>query len=154
MDLERGTLSVGDRVRRAAAEAGVLPSDPMGPVVEALADLPGEVELRIAPVLAQMQAARAAIEQAARRPALTDDQVRYQVVPKLLAAWGAWQTLAGVVLALAAFGVGFGVHWWLTPSLTCEDARGGHVCFVWTQPASEPAEVAQAPAQQTKKKPQ
>jgi hypothetical protein len=40
--------SRGERVRQAARDAGILPSDPLGPVIEALADIPAEVERRIA----------------------------------------------------------------------------------------------------------
>jgi hypothetical protein len=124
--------------------AGIMPNDPLAPVLDALADIPDEVDLRIAPALAEMQAAKAeiraacaAIEKAADKPLMTDHQVKWTVVPALLAAWNVWQML----LLVAAVAIGFGMHWWLTPTLTCQDERGGSFCFYWkVQPTEQPAQ--------------
>jgi hypothetical protein len=63
---------------------------------------------------------------------------------------------AGVGIALAFFGAGFGVHWWMTPTppaLSCVSNRGGISCGYWLTPPTEPvqtAEQAQQPAPPTK----
>lgn len=123
--------------------------------MEALADIPGEVGLRIAPVLAEMQAARAAIEKAGARPLITSGQIRTAILPELLAAWSWGLVVFGVVLLGAAFGAGWGVHWWVAPKLTCQKDRGGVACYYWkVQPTEPPAETApsvQKPAAQSMK---
>lgn len=117
-------------------DAGILPGDPMAAVVDALADVPEEVDLRIAPALAQMKAATAAIEKAAARPMLTSDQIRYDVLPKLLAAYdGFWITM-GVMVALAMLAIGFGAGWWWhggQPEAACHAQDGGIACGYWQQ---------------------
>jgi hypothetical protein len=144
-------VEIGDRVRAAAMDAGVLPNDPLGPVIEVVADVPAEVELRIGPVLAEMRAttaaiaaATAAIESAASRPLITNHQIKWTLLPGLLAAWNAWHV--GQVLAAAA--IGGGLAWFaLVPHEQCQDERGGTICWHWKKPPTEPAE-AQAPAAQ------
>ena len=156
-------LEIGDRVRAAAMDAGILPNDPMGPVFEAVADLPAEVELRVAPVLAEMRAttaaiaaATAAIEAAASRPLITNHQIKWTLVPALLAAREVWLWIMLGVVFLAGIGAGFVIyHVYFTPPpplpLVCEDERGGRVCYHWLVQPTEPAEEApahQQPSQQ------
>lgn len=131
-------LEIGDRVRAAALDAGILPNNPIGPVIEAVADLPAEVELRIAPVLAEMRAATAAIEKAAAQPLLNGGQIKFELLPALLAAWTAWH----VVAILVALAIGMGVSWYMfAPPLStqCHDERGGRWCVYWVTPPTEAA---------------
>lgn len=144
-NIEPPRRSVGDKVRKAAAEAGILPNDPLAPVVEALADIPAEVDLRIAPVLAEMRAFTAAAQQAAEQPLVTHDQVKTIIVPALLAAFKWSHAIISVRLLLVAVGVGMGIQWWETPALTCQDDRGGVVCWHWKVAPTLPAEAAQTP---------
>ena len=128
--------SAREKVRRTAMEAGILPHDPLAAVVDALADIPGDIAKVMTPALAEMQAARAAMERVAERPLLTGDQLRYNVLPALLALTRMWHGLLLVAALGLGFGLGMGVQWYfLTPALTCADqANGSRVCYVFTKP--------------------
>jgi hypothetical protein len=118
-------------------------------VLDALADIPDEVDLRIAPVLAEITAARAAIEKATDRPAtLTDAQIDElaRVLADSCAAWSgrlvqtANRKSAAILLAilLGAVLAGGAVSWLafgmpLNP--VCVDIQGGgRICGAWTVP--------------------
>jgi hypothetical protein len=131
----------------------------MGPFVEAVAtvadeilEAPTEIELRITPALTRMEAASSSLEKAARRPLLTANQIKYDVMPALLAAWNLWQVLAIVLLMLLAVIGGYGIRWWQAPAETCQPERGGKICWHWAVQPTEPE--AQTPpaelSQQTK----
>jgi hypothetical protein len=101
-------------------DAGILPTDPLGPVMEELADIPGEIERRIAPLLAEVRAATAkppilaseikALNAAAARHA--SNELPYAIMK--LTATTFWRTsllagAAGLGLLLAGLGGGY---WW------------------------------------------
>jgi hypothetical protein len=141
------------RIRRAAAESGIGPHDMLGPLVEAIADLPDDCARRMDAVVTELSkvAARAS------------DQIAFKAVESLPRAMDrailgrARMLTAGIVLAALAIGVGGGV--WVgvlvgkrvyspPAELTCEVQRGGYVCFAWLRPATEPtAQPEQSQAQ-------
>jgi hypothetical protein len=130
---------IGERVRSAAAGAGILPDDPMGPVVEALAEIPTEVELRIAPLLAELRNASG--------PALSDRQAD-DIGRQLMGGCQGWtrsfvrasfwrsQAVLAVVVLGAVVG-GFGAGWWAhspPTELACGDqADGSRICWMYTR---------------------
>jgi hypothetical protein len=120
--------------------------------LEASAERPEAIRQILLPVLTEIREARQAIERVADRPMMDDRQVRTIAVPALLKACTAWQVVASMAVALAFFAAGFGLNWWLTPSLTCGADRGGVACFYWVTPPTEPAPPAEPaqPAPQTK----
>jgi hypothetical protein len=103
-----------------------------------LADVPAETELRIAPLLAEVRALMAETrtltveaQRAADKPLMTDQQVKWTVLPALLAAWDIWH----VLVLVAAVAVGFGIHWWMTPTLNCAAELGGRtICYRFDGP--------------------
>lgn len=134
--------TIGERVRAAAGDAGILPADPLGPVVEALADIPAEVEMRIAPLLAELQETR----NAAAQP-LSDKQVN-DIARQLLGGCQGWTRSfvrmsywrSQAVLAIVVLGavvVGFGAGWRAhsPPSeLACADQTdGSRLCWMYTR---------------------
>jgi hypothetical protein len=143
-----GTPSVRDRIRQTAMNAGIMPDDPLAPVLDALADLPDEVDLRIAPVLVELRTFATAVEKSADRPStLTEKQVD-ELAKRLAQSCAAWsgglvqaanrKSAAIVVAALAAvLVVGIGAGWWLhaPPSeLACGDqADGSRICWMYTR---------------------
>lgn len=147
--------SVASRVRRVAGEAGILPDDPLGPVVEALADIPAEVDLRIGPALAEMRALTAAVEKIAAQPAgtvLTDKQTD-DIGRRLLGSCQAWSrglvrasmwrswALIGATVAVV-FAAGMGAGWVLTKpasELQCADqSDGSRACWFYTKLPTPP----------------
>jgi hypothetical protein len=139
--------TIGERVRAAAGDAGILPADPLGPVVEALADIPAEIDLRLAPILAEMQEAR----KAAAQP-LSDKQID-DIGRQLMGGCQGWarsfvrasywrsQSILAVAL-LGAIIVGFGAGWRAhTPpsELACADqADGSRICWMYTRLPTQP----------------
>lgn len=137
------------RIRRAAAESGIGPHDMLGPLVEAIADLPDDCARRMDAVVTELSkvAARAS------------DQIAFKAVESLPRAMDrailgrARMLTAGIVLAALTIGVGGGVlvgkRVYSPPAeLTCEVQRGGYVCFAWLTPATEPtAQPEQSQAQ-------
>jgi hypothetical protein len=155
-----GRVEIGDRVRAAAMDSGILPNDPLGPVVDELAGIPAEVELRIAPMLAKaeailsrIEATGASIEKAARRPMLTSNQIQDDLLPGLLTAFEGLRALATVFLLMIGIGVGIGIHWMLSPTLMCgANIDGRPLCYRWDgpappkQPQADPAAANVPPA--------
>ena len=101
---------------------------------------------RDGPILAEMRALTAAAERAADKPVLDPYQVKYELLPALIAAFKGWQAIVGAVLLLAAVGAGMAVQWYRTPELTCdvEPQTGRPICWRWDGPA--PPTRPQAPA--------
>jgi hypothetical protein len=95
--------SFRESLRAAARDAGILPDDALGPVIEKLADLPDEITLRLSPLVARADdAARGAAAARLVRdlPAALD---RF--------AWrhfGAYLVVAAVVLAAGGTGLYLG----------------------------------------------
>ncbi len=147
MDLvTRDGSTVAVRVRLAASEAGILPADPLGPVVESLADIPNDLERRMAPILEQLQAFTDAAERTAARPILTDDQVRHSLLPPLLAALNLSQAIIGAVLLVAMFATGMTLQWYRTPALICDPMTrtSRAVCYRFYGPPVTPEPPAPA----------
>lgn len=110
--LEGREQSVGDRVRQAAREAGIGPSDPLGPLIDALAKLPESFE-RAA------ERAESSIEQLAKAQMFSDAQVQ-QVARRLMVMTDRLSTIrltrfvvSGTVALFVAVGIGIGLdRWW------------------------------------------
>jgi hypothetical protein len=97
---------------------------------------------------AAIATATAAIESAARRPLLTSSQIKHDLLPALLTAFGGISLALGALLLVLAFTAGMVVQGWKAPTLTCQVERGGLICWTWKVQPTEPAETA-APAPQT-----
>jgi hypothetical protein len=157
--LTRDPVPDAAAIEAAARDMGIIPGDPAYAFVQcmlrvaagvsaAAAEVPDETQQRVAPVLAQMKAATAVIEKAAARPMMTSDQIRFDVLPKLLAAFEGFWIIVGVVVALGMGAIGFGAGWWQfsAPPETCEPQAGGVVCWHWQLPPTKQA-VESTPAQ-------
>jgi hypothetical protein len=150
---------ISDRVRAAARDAGVLPEDPLGPLVEAIGGVPDEIESRMAPLLAQMRNFTAAAEQAAGRPpaALTPaqiDKLGRQLAARCDAALE-WRTTVIFLCVLAAAGVFGGVidRYLLPPppeQLICgamlADGSRQPICYRLDGPPPASQDMPQQPA--------
>jgi hypothetical protein len=152
-------VCISDRMRAKALDAGILPDDPLGPLVDTLGDIPEEVEARIAPLLAQIAILMAKAEQAANRPLLSGHQVRYDVLPVLVSTVGWAKALVGAVLLFGVFWLGWGAHWWQASELTCGahmTGSGRPICFRFDGPETAPQQqqpAAPLPATTPKGKP-
>lgn len=122
--LTTGVPDLAARIRLAASEAGVVPRDPLAPLVEALADIPADVERRIAPVLLQMAATR-------QHPVVDEGVLRQQLAQAFRTQLGVvtravqWRTAviaAGLLVAALLVGAGGG-YWYAVTS------RGGPVAI-------------------------
>jgi hypothetical protein len=133
------------RIRLAAGEAGIASGDPLGPLIEALAELPAELE-RVA------DRAERATERLSAAPPMTDKQVNAVAFRMLDATQRlAWtrdirNALIGAVALFIAFGLGVGAdRWWhrddpavpivagITGGTTrCDPPRpdGGKLCWI------------------------
>jgi hypothetical protein len=146
-DIERGRppRDLAAKMRVVATNAGIIPGDPLAPVLEVLADIPDEVDLRIAPAVARIEQAIVQINAAAaaaNRPLMTSSQIRQDVLPGVLTAVSAGQAIATAVLLLLMFAMGFGTRWWITPAgppvagvtagtEKCEDRPdGSRLCWI------------------------
>lgn len=139
------------RVRQAAVEGGIGPDSPLAPFVEAIAQateeiteasasVPGEVHHRVAPLLDEVRTLTAEAQRAADKPLMTDHQVKWTIVPALLAAWNVWQAL----LLVGAVALGFGLHWWMSPALICGPTfQNRPICFRFDGPPLTAASPAQ-----------
>ena len=83
----RGRIQAA-RIRQAAVDAGIGPDNALAPFVAAIAqateeiiEAPGEVDERIAPMLAEMRRFYEAASQAASRPLVTEHQLKWTVLP-------------------------------------------------------------------------
>ena len=140
----------GSVVRRAAQEAGIGTNEPLSQWVDVVADVtdtlskvPDEVGVRIQQ---RIEPILATLEKVASRPVLNSHQVKYDLIPALVAAWAGWNfILLPLVLAIGV-GAGIGIQMWRTPALNCTPMRGGSVCYYWKTPATEP-EPSALPAQ-------
>jgi hypothetical protein len=139
-------VDISDRIRAAALDSGVLPKDPLGPLVEAIGDVPDEIEARIAPFLAQVKTFTITAQQAADRPLMSTHQVKYDLLPAIVAAisWG--KSLVGAVVILASIGIGWGAHW-LATQLQCDLVYNGRsICYRDNGPGPpQPAPPATTP---------
>lgn len=112
-------------VRALMQSVGVLPDDPLGPLIEKLAELPEETRSALAPVLAEMQVARGAITTAASKPVtatLSDQHVadlgarlaqqHHTHVNDLIRAENL-RSWAMMVCAAVALLIAVGSGWWL-----------------------------------------
>jgi hypothetical protein len=130
-----GGRTIAERVRSAAGDAGILPGDPLGPVVEALADIPAEIDLKL----------KTLVE--AQKVPLTGQQID-DIGRHLLGGCQAWSRAfvrtsfwsSQVILALVILGavvVGFGAGWRAhsPPSeLACGDEPdGSRICWMYTR---------------------
>jgi hypothetical protein len=142
-------LEIGDRIRAAALDAGILPNDPLGPMYEALADLPYEIERITTETRADLQAV---LEQAKAQAGgeLARNAARelpMAIERAVLERFRWWAVLGGAALVLVA-AVGFGAGWWyrgpspIVAGLTggtprCDDQPdGSRLCWipVWERP--------------------
>jgi len=138
-----------------------LPGDPLQPLIEAMADLPAAIDSQTVPVLVEgaknlerrtaamieeMRTLTAAAKRAADKPLLDPYQVKYELLPALIAAFKGWQVIVGAGLLAAAVGAGMAVQWYRTPEPTCdvEPQTGRPICWRWDGPA--PPTRPQAPA--------
>jgi hypothetical protein len=133
------------RIRTAAADAGIRPEDPLGPLmaaladtVEALAKLPAATAREMAPVETRMRELTVTAQQVAQRPLIDAGQIRYEILPYLLAVAKWSQVLIGVLLLLGAFAAGVGYMHWRTPAVACSpQPNGGVFCGYWAVPPSK-----------------
>jgi hypothetical protein len=130
-------------VRRVSQEAGIVPDEPLHAVVTALADavdalaeLPAATAQEMAPVETRMRELTATAQQVAQRPLLDTIQIRYEILPHLLAVVRWSQAIVGALLLIAAFGAGCGYMYWRTPTLPtmqcAVQSNGGTFCGYWT----------------------
>lgn len=155
--LARGLPSVAARVRLAATEAGILPNDPLGPVLEAVAAIPDEVERRIAPTEARLAQLVERVERATSQPPMTNEDLRrlthravQQMEGQMSQRWTQFNKFGiaiGVVVALALGGMAFGAGWLgharleqkpitdVTSCVATPQAGGGraYTCTFWAE---------------------
>jgi hypothetical protein len=75
-------------------------------------EVPAEVDLRITPILAEMKAVREDIEKAARRPLMTSDQIKRDVLPAVLGIMNGVRPFIAAALFVAALWIGGGLGYW------------------------------------------
>jgi hypothetical protein len=130
-------------------DAGIRPEDPLGPLVaaladavEALAELPAATAREMAPVETRMRELTTTAQQVAQRPLIDTIQIRYEILPHLVAVVRWSQAIIGALLLAAAFGAGCGYMYWRTPTLPvvagitggtshCDDRPdGSRLCWI------------------------
>ena len=117
-------------MRSAASVAGILPDDVLAPVVEALADAPGEtaqcVSAALAPAMAQIEAFTRQAGQIAARPVLTPAQAE-EMARETRSALHVRSLLyaLGILAVVSAFWFGAGILW--EQSRTRSVAWGGEI---------------------------
>jgi hypothetical protein len=144
-------------IETAARDMGIIPGDPAYGFVQfmirsAEADaLARQAHLAaLAPLLAEVRTLKAEVQQAADKPLMTDHQVKWSVLPALLAAWTGWQVIVGTLLLIGAGLLGMGLQWWLTPTLDCDGLtyQTRPICYRFNGPPVPEAPAApQPPAQ-------
>lgn len=158
--MDRIETSADGRVIRLAREAGVVPNDPLGPLVEIIAEMPTELASALGPAIAAINRAAETAKAAATRGPLTDRQVEDYIAPRLVGGWLASIIIIGAALVAVA---GIGGYFYgraSTPTrvwagvegdgIQCDDPNqyGEVLCHipVWkNHRALPPPEVAPAP---------
>lgn len=116
-----------------------------------LTDTNASLAGQMAPLLAEVRTLKAEVQRATDKPLMTDHQVKWSVLPALLAAWTGWQVIVGTLLLIGAGLLGMGLQWWwLTPTLSCDlTYQTRPICYRFNGPPvpESPAVAPQPPAQ-------
>jgi hypothetical protein len=129
---------VGDRVRRLAADMGILPSDPLAPVLDELAKLPAELREQLGPVIARIEGTASTVSD--RVEADAADRLYRKAMAELpravdrLSLQMYWRNIVYAALILivgmmATFW--FGDYWGHLIDQNCAAQDGGVACSGW-----------------------
>lgn len=158
-------MGAADRVKAAAREAGIGPAEPLGPVIEAIADIPGEIDRALdqhaAEMAAMLKKHAAQMSEVSAQPQITMEEiqalnraaarhaqsemthaacalVKHQVWT--LSSIGA---VAMVAWGLVCGGIGAAAVWASRPALTYQDqADGSQIAYFFTRDARPAAKSA------------
>lgn len=144
---------ISGRILFTAAQANLLPSDPLFPLVEAISHIPGEVDKRLEPVIRVLAEIASSAEKSRSRP-MSDVQFD-ELSNSILGGCQGWTASfvkashwQNYTLLLFAFIITasffFGAGWMIgapQPKMTCADQNNGaRVCWVFTRLPNQVAE--------------
>jgi hypothetical protein len=134
-------------IEAAARDMGVVPGDPAYPFFrwmlrtsDAVTAAPAEVRQEVAPLLAEVRAM-------ARRPMISDGQIRTVILPWLVAAIKPFSAVIIGLLILLFSGTGILIgRYALAPAEVCNAIINNHpACYRYTGPELPPPPAAEAP---------
>jgi hypothetical protein len=131
-----------DRIRAAARQIGIGPDDPMGPLFDAVADLPEDCSRRFDALFERLGSAIASAERlasgAVSRVAVANlPQAIDRAIVARASLWSAGLIFGAFVLGGAA-GLAEGAFLWHEPGgVTCEVQKGGLLCYSWRIPPTK-----------------
>lgn len=135
------------RIRNAAMDAGILPSDPLWTAFDELADVMAKEEAARDRLLQRAEVLIDAANRAAQKPLLTDDQLRSDLIPALVAGSRFWYVIIALVLIMVSSLAGYGLRWHQSEWIYLADGRAGYFHMAeFQKPAPEPRIAPEPPA--------